>query len=90
MSFSRTEIKPSGIFSGGEIWCENSITASQRLYQQIWLLRDMVSRGGASRVGRSPGQESQDQVLCQEKHFSELSKFLKEEIRKLKGPKETI
>ena len=90
MSLSRTEIKPSGTFSGGEIWCENSIMASQRLYQQIWLLRDVVSSGGASRIGRSPGEESRDQVLCQEKHFSELSNFLKEEIRKLKGPLETI
>lgn len=90
MSFSRTEIKPSGTFSGGEIWCENSIMASQRLYQQICFLGDVVSSGGAFSVGRSPGQESQDQVLCQEKHFSELSNFLKEEIRKLKGPTETI
>lgn len=40
MSFHRTEIKPSGTFSGGEIWCENNIMASQRLFQQIWHLRD--------------------------------------------------
>ena len=89
-SFSRAEIKSSGAFLAGEIWRKNRITASQRCYQRTWHVGDGVSGAGASRVGRSPGQDARDQTLCQERHFSELSTFLKEEIRKLKEPKETI
>lgn len=44
MSSHRTEIKPSGTFTGGEIWCDNNIMASRRLFQQTWHLRDVVSQ----------------------------------------------